>query len=161
MASDPIQSEVSHLYSEHGTALLRYAHSVVRNRESARDAVQEAFLRYYTQRREGNVILSPRAWLYKVAFNCLMDGAANFSEPLELAANSPDPACSPLEQAEAVSLRSRFAQILAPRELACVNLRAEGLSYDEIGEVLGIQIGTVGAMLARAVRKIKKDVYRI
>lgn len=44
---------------------------------------------------------------------------------------------------------------LAPRELECVRLRAEGLSYAEIAEVLNIRSGTVGALLSRAFQKCR------
>jgi DNA-directed RNA polymerase specialized sigma24 family protein len=49
-----------------------------------------------------------------------------------------------------------LARALAPRELECVRLRAEGLSYDEIAEVLDLRQGTVGATLARAHKKVRR-----
>jgi RNA polymerase sigma-70 factor, ECF subfamily len=159
-AHDLLQREVSTLYEDHGGALLRYARSVARNPEIARDAVQEAFLRYYSQRSSGANIETPRAWLYRVVYNYLMDTIGRADVSLAEASRTPDTGTTPQEQAEASSLEARFTQILSPRELACVRLRSEGLSYDEIGSVLGVRIGTVGAMLARAVRKIKKELNR-
>ena len=47
---------------------------------------------------------------------------------------------------------------LSPREMECVRLRAEDLRYEEIAVVLGLQAGTVGALLARAHGKIRKAV---
>ena len=47
---------------------------------------------------------------------------------------------------------------LSARELECVRLRTEDLSYQEIAAVLGLQAGTVGALLARAHGKIRKAV---
>ena len=47
---------------------------------------------------------------------------------------------------------------LSAREIQCVRLRTEDLSYEEIAGVLGLQAGTVGAMLARAHGKIRKAV---
>jgi DNA-directed RNA polymerase specialized sigma24 family protein len=47
---------------------------------------------------------------------------------------------------------------LSPREIECVRLRTEDLSYEEIASVLGLQAGTVGALLARAHGKIRKVV---
>jgi RNA polymerase sigma-70 factor, ECF subfamily len=157
---DALQREVAMLYDDHGAALLRYAASVGRNIETARDAVQEAFLRYYSHRSRGGMIETPRAWLYKVIFNYLVDQDKEPNVSLEHAAGTVDPSHSPHANAEASSLNERFEDILSPRELSCVRLRAEGLSYDEIGTVLGVRIGTVGALLARAVRKIKKELNR-
>jgi RNA polymerase sigma factor (sigma-70 family) len=47
---------------------------------------------------------------------------------------------------------------LSPREVECVRLRTEDLSYEEIARVLGLQPGTVGALLTRAHGKIRKAV---
>jgi DNA-directed RNA polymerase specialized sigma24 family protein len=42
--------------------------------------------------------------------------------------------------------------------MECVRLRTEDLRYEEIAIVLGLQAGTVGALLARAHLKIRKAV---
>ena len=157
---DALQREVCSLYEDHGAALLRYAASIAGNQDTARDAVQEAFLRYFTQRSRGAKIETPRAWLYKVAYHYLVDVGSEPNVSLHHAAGTADPSYGAQATAEASSLNERFEDILSPRELSCVRLRTEGLSYDEISAVLGIRIGTVGALLARAVRKIKKELNR-
>jgi RNA polymerase sigma factor (sigma-70 family) len=45
---------------------------------------------------------------------------------------------------------------LTPRELDCLRLRVEGLSYQEIAQVLGIRPGTVGALLPRVYAKLRE-----
>jgi DNA-directed RNA polymerase specialized sigma24 family protein len=47
---------------------------------------------------------------------------------------------------------------LSPGESECVRLRAEGLRYEEIAGVLSMRTGTVGALLARAHKKIRQAV---
>jgi RNA polymerase sigma-70 factor, ECF subfamily len=156
IALDRLKREIAGLYEEYGPALLRYARAVSKSADLARDAVQEAFLRYQAQRANGSIITSPRPWLYKVVFNVIMDGAGEPNVPLDEVSTARDPAFGPHEHAEASALEDRFVQILSPRELAAVRLRSEGLSYDEIAYALGLRIGTVGAMLSRAVVKIKR-----
>jgi DNA-directed RNA polymerase specialized sigma24 family protein len=41
--------------------------------------------------------------------------------------------------------------------MECVRLRSEDLTYEEIAEVLGLHVGTVGALLARAHEKVRKS----
>jgi DNA-directed RNA polymerase specialized sigma24 family protein len=53
-------------------------------------------------------------------------------------------------------LKAKLYPDLSPREIECVRLRAEGLRYEEIAGVLGLQSGTVGALLARAHKKIRQ-----
>ncbi|MBA0088312.1 MAG: sigma-70 family RNA polymerase sigma factor, partial [Acidobacteria bacterium Pan2503] len=51
----------------------------------------------------------------------------------------------------------RFAaaiQLLTKSERECLLLRAGGLRYREIGEVLGIAISTVGETVERAMKKL-------
>src|SRR5260370_2729800 len=45
---------------------------------------------------------------------------------------------------------------LSPREMECVRLRTEGLRYEEIASVLGLQAGTLGALLPSAHEKVRK-----
>jgi RNA polymerase sigma factor (sigma-70 family) len=49
---------------------------------------------------------------------------------------------------------------LAPRELECLWLRAEGLQYQEIANVLAVRSGTVAALLARAHKKIRQSLRK-
>jgi DNA-binding CsgD family transcriptional regulator len=51
----------------------------------------------------------------------------------------------------------RYWGLLSPRELECFRLRAEGLRYQEIAEVMVLRAGTVGALLARVQRKIREE----
>jgi RNA polymerase sigma-70 factor, ECF subfamily len=155
--SEALQREVLSLYQEHGSALFRYAISVARDAELSRDAVQEAFLRYQSQRSTGGQIAAPRGWLYKVIHNYLMDAVVRNQVPLDHAATCPDPAQRPEAQAEADSLETRLKKIFSPREFDCIRLRADGLNYDEIAAALGISSGTVGGMLSRASHKITMD----
>jgi DNA-directed RNA polymerase specialized sigma24 family protein len=68
-SSAELEQEVAALYIEHASRLLRYAETLARNQDMGRDAVQEVFLRYFAERRYGNVVENPRAWLYRVLHN--------------------------------------------------------------------------------------------
>jgi RNA polymerase sigma factor (sigma-70 family) len=46
-------------------------------------------------------------------------------------------------------------QVLNEREKHCLMLRAEGLSYQEIGDVLGISQKSVSVYLARGLKKFE------
>jgi RNA polymerase sigma-70 factor (ECF subfamily) len=56
--------------------------------------------------------------------------------------------------------RERFRRMdkavraLAAQERECLMLRAEGLRYREIGEVLGIPTSTVADLVERAIKKL-------
>ncbi len=68
-----LDAELNALYEEHSAPLVRYASSYARDPEAGRDAVQDAFIRYFELRRSGADVGQPKAWLITVIRNCLND----------------------------------------------------------------------------------------
>jgi len=62
-------------YEEHADPLFRHVMLRVRDREHARDVVQEAFSRTWLYLSEGKSIEYMRAFLYRVANNLIVDAA--------------------------------------------------------------------------------------
>ena len=157
-----IEEEIAALYEREADGLLRYAVSISANREMAHDALQEAFFRFFLCRSGGQQIHSPRGWLFRVARNYVLDqkkAGKRKEVGMESLRNMAGPAAQPESAGQAWELLRDLPQIgLSPRELECVRLRMEDLRYDEIARVLGLQAGTVGALLARAHAKIRKAV---
>lgn len=147
------------MYAEHVAKLLRYAETLTRNRDTGRDAVQEVFLRYFAERRYGNRVDNPRAWLYRVLHNHLLDrlerAAMKYEVSAEGADQVPDGQVGAQMRMEQTETAKEIASRLTPRELDCLCLRAEGFSYQEIAQVLGVRIGTVGALLPRVYSKLR------
>jgi len=140
--------------------LFRFAEVLVRDREVAQDALQEVFLRYFVARSTGQEIQNGKAWLYRVVRNYLLDrmkeSAFRNRVSLEEAEVIPDGSGDPEQQYLRALTRKQILRVLAPRELECLQLRAEGFDYQEIAKILGVRCGTVGATLARALSKIRK-----
>lgn len=158
--ANQIEQEIVRLYEEQASALSRYAASFAQNHDAARDAVQEVFLRYFVERRYGRHIENPRAWLYHVLRNYLLDRHRTVTQR-EVTSENLDRMPASLHSPERMMHRSEMARelasVLSEREFDCLRLRAEGLGYAEIAEVLRIRIGTVGALLARAQKKIRRS----
>jgi RNA polymerase sigma-70 factor (ECF subfamily) len=155
-----MEQEMSALYTMHVPGLLRYAFSMISDTGSAQDALQEIFLRYFVARSEGQKFIDPKAWLYKVLRNHLLDTLKSSSVKNEVAIEKidepPDGWSDPERHYHRAEMARNLARVLAPRELECVRLRAEGLSYDEIAQVLDLRQGTIGATLARAHKKVRR-----
>jgi RNA polymerase sigma-70 factor, ECF subfamily len=154
--------EVARLHEECCAELLAYAFLIARSADASHDAVQEAFLRYFIERSYGRSVDYPRAWLYRVVRNYLlgrMDTAATRHEvEQDQAANLPDENHGPEEMLRNAQMAEQLRSLLSPREIECLSLRADGLSYEEIGEVLGIRPGTVSAFLTRVHNKLRDAV---
>ena len=76
--------------------------------------------------------------------------------PEDTATQVPDEKHGPEALMEQTELAGEMLSMLSPREAECLRLRANGCSYEEIGDVLGIRLGTVGALLARAYKKLRE-----
>jgi RNA polymerase sigma-70 factor (ECF subfamily) len=154
-----LEREVAEVYRDHAAAVLAYARTLAPDAEEARDAVQEGFLRYFVERRYGREIECPRAWLVQVTRNHLLTRRRSAAAKRELPALELDRLPAAQQDAETlVGSQERAREIrerLTCRELQCLQLRAEGLSYAEISGALGIRSGTVGALLTRVHHKLR------
>lgn len=142
----------------------RVAFRILRNKEDAEDAAQEAFVQVYRSltgfRHESNF----RTWFYRIVVRTAM--AHLQSEPTEpldeeikdeiLSGAHEDPESIVLAR-ERAQLLEQAIQQLPPNWRAVLVLREiEGLSYAEISEILGIPIGTVESSLFRARKKLRQ-----
>ena len=71
--SQNISDKISTLVEEHETALVRYTISILKDREQARDVVQDAYIKLIKELQAGRVIDNEKSWLYKVCHNSSLD----------------------------------------------------------------------------------------
>jgi RNA polymerase sigma-70 factor (ECF subfamily) len=153
--------EVAILYCELRKPLLRFLVCLGLSADEAQDVVQDAFVSLHRHLAGGGSQENIRSWLFRVAHN----GARNwqksyerrFSEPLGAEADTMDHEATPehavLEKEKFRRLRSAVRQLTEP-ERECLLLRAGGLRYREIGEILEIATSTVGDTVERAIKKL-------
>lgn len=157
-----IKGEVVELYRLHAAGLYRYAVALAHDADAARDAVQETFLRYYQARVEGTAIQTEAAWLFRVLRNFVLDqhrgAAARETVGLEGLHDRTDEKQDVEAEAGHREVAAQALRLLSPRELECLRLRTQGLRYGEIAAILEIEVGTVGALLARGLRKLREAV---
>jgi len=154
-------SEVTALYRELRKPLLRYLICLGLTSDEAQDAVQDAFLSLQRHLDSGGDQENIRAWLFRVAHNQARNRQASyhrrFGEALDgekdLLADDATPEQVVLEK-EKFQRVAAAIQLLTKSERECLLLRAGGLRYREIGEVLGIATSTVGDTVERAIRKL-------
>lgn len=155
-------AELVACYEAEASGLYRYATLLLGNPQLAEDVVQEAFLRLFAALRSGAEIRDRRAWLFRVLRNACLERRrySRSRNEVELSAGAPAPAASPEADYHRRHLAWQLARVLSPRELECVRLRAEGLSYAQIADVLRVRSGTVGALLNRALVKCRSLIAR-
>jgi RNA polymerase sigma-70 factor (ECF subfamily) len=163
----PLVEEVVGLFDQLRDRLLRYVISFGLPVQDGEDIVQEVFLALFQHLQLGRPRKNIRAWTFRVAHNQalkrrsqarvgaqqMMDEGA-LSTELVLDTNP-----SPEDQVASSQRRQRVLAVvsaLPEQDRRCLILRAEGLRYREIGEVLEISLGAVSLSLERSLARLAR-----
>lgn len=159
----PLEQEVTALFDEWRRPLLGYISTLRLSLQDGEEVVQDVFLALFEHLREGRPRDNLRGWLFRVGHNLALkkrsraarqcnDGSE--SDLQSMRDQSPNP-----EQALAIKQRqTRLLAVVAAlpeQDRCCLHLRAEGLRYREIAEVLGISLGGVALCLGRALERLQ------
>jgi len=155
------ESETTTLYRELRKPLLRYLVCLGLSMDEAQDVVQDALLGLHRHVSGGGSQENIRGWLFRVAHNQARNRQTSydrrFSEPLDPEIDSVLDEATPerfLLEKEKFRRMAKAIGSLTDCERECLLLRAGGLRYREIGEVLDIPTSTVGDTLDRAIKKL-------
>lgn len=158
-----VRRDLKGLFVAHRRELQAYLSETLRDGDAAADLTQETFLRYAEQTGVA-VIGQPRAYLYRIARNLVIDHVRKKvrrrtdSVADEELAQIPQDLSDP---EEAIDARRRLAQLRAivaelPDRIrqTFVLSRIEGLTYTEIAEHLDISESSVQKNLAKALQHV-------
>lgn len=155
------QCEVTTLYNELRKPLLRWLVCLGLSADEAQDVAQDAFVSLQRHLVAGGSQENIRSWIFRVAHNAARNRQKSyerrFSEPLDAETSAVVHEATPeravLEKEKFRRLRNAV-RLLTEAERECLLLRAQGLRYREIGEVLNISSSTVGETVERAIQKL-------
>jgi RNA polymerase sigma-70 factor (ECF subfamily) len=149
------------VYERFGEMVFNLALRLSGHREEAADLTQETFLRIYRHLGSFGGRSTLKTWVFRVAVNHCRDRLSRHqvaTEPIEDGQDDwssafADPSRNPEELALAADDGRRVTSGLAclPQSFreAVVLRDLEGLSYEEIADVLGVRVGTVRSRIAR------------
>jgi RNA polymerase sigma-70 factor, ECF subfamily len=159
--SRKVEEVVTDLYAMLRPSLLSYVYYLVGSNRDAEDLIQVAFLQLFDQLNQGTEIGNLRGWLYRVVHNLAIEHArrADKRESLIRGWFSDREKTAGTSSAEDELIRRELIEkslaALNERERHALMLRAEGLSYQEIAEILEISAKSVSVYLARALKKFE------
>jgi len=162
--SSALKQKVAEIFELLRDPVYRYLYRVLDNPNEAEDLTQEAFLRLYVCLHKGQAVTNIRAFVFRVAHNLAIDQHRKKIqfEPMDPAgwdeACDPDPGAEQrvLDQEQRQKLRHALTS-LSIQEKLCLELRAEGLSYREIADIVNMRMPTLVKYLGRIVKKLVKE----
>lgn len=150
---DDTSEAARELFQAHGGAIYRFATVLVRHHQDAEDVVQETFLKLLRHLEARGDTSNVRGWLFTVAAHAARDRQRRRRRWIPWQAAHDRHVPPPTLPDEDGRLQSAHAalQRLPERDRLLLALRAQGLSYRDIGAAAGIRPASVGRLLARAV----------
>lgn len=159
-----LEVEIISLFDQFRNQLLRYVLSFGLPAYEAEEVIQEVFLALFRHLQRGKSRSNLQGWIFRVAHNlALKQAQANrrVRETIELseaiATTQVDPSPNPEEQVVGNQRQERLQGILRmlpKQDQRCLYLRAEGLRYREISEVLDMSLGAVSISLAKSLARL-------
>ncbi len=144
--------------------------------EDACDMTQEAFLKAFKSIRKFNNKSNFGTWIYRIAVNVCIDELRKRKKvklyPVAHNDNPQDSGCKlimdtgdlPEEQVERQETRKQVQQAinrLGEEHRSIIILRdIQGRSYQEIADILGLNIGTVKSRINRARQSLKEELIK-
>jgi RNA polymerase sigma-70 factor (ECF subfamily) len=159
----PLEEEVVGLFDQLQDRLLRYLLSLGLPAAEGEEIVQETFLALFQHLQRGKPRHNLRGWVFQVAHNLALKQRKatqrNRQNLLEHGWTSTDRALDPEQQLVTNQRQVRLAsvlQALPEQDRRCLSLRAEGLTYREIAQVLEMSLGSVSLSLGRSLARFAR-----
>ena len=163
-ASD--RTAYAELFEEMYEPLFRYVRSITRSPDAARDVTQDVFIRLWEVRDSLTPEQSLEAYLYRIARNRAYNHERNQRTRTEKEETvrdrtpaQPAPPTRPDTQTDAQQLEDRLwrwiGELTERQREALVLSRFDGLSHDEVADVMDISPRTVNNHIVRALKHLR------
>jgi RNA polymerase sigma-70 factor (ECF subfamily) len=160
-----LEVAVADLYSRMRVPVTGYAYRLTGSTPEAEDIVQIAFLRLWDDLQQDREISNIRSWIFRVVHNLAVDDSrrVRVQRAYEQGERQAPPRATAPSPEDAAIRRQEIDRALAgltDRESRALLLRAEGLRYQEIAEVLGTTAKAVSVYLVRGLKKFEQKQRR-
>lgn len=170
LAKEGSKADFGKLVSHYYEMVYAVTFGVVHHREAARDVTQEVFMKAWREIGKFACQSKFKTWLYRIAVNAAIDWTRQRrpAESLDATDTSgeedrpaiiiPDKGPGPRDlsaQSELRRILDQAIEKLSPDQRSVIVLREwQEMSYEEIAETLGLQVGTVMSRLFYARKKL-------
>jgi RNA polymerase sigma-70 factor, ECF subfamily len=166
--ASPLEEEVVILFDQLQDRLLRYLLGIGLSASDGEEIIQEAFLALFLHLQRGKPRHNLRSWVFQVTHNLALKQRHTTLRNQQILVQFDrivaenvflDGAPNPEDRLTGNERRAQLFNIwraLPEQDRRCLGLRAEGLTYREIAQVLGMSLGTVSLSLGRSVARFAR-----
>ena len=164
------ESAYEEIVERYSRQLYSFIRGIIKDPMYADDLLQETFIRLYQNKNSYREIARFSTWIYTIAGNLAktelrrqkirrwfsLSGSGDDDRPLELPTNEPDPLTDVERSDKMERIRTEIDNL--PRVFReVIYLRdVQELSYEEIGTILGIPLGTVKSRVNRGRLRLQR-----
>lgn len=149
--------------------LFRFALRFLGNEEEAKDIVQEVFIRVWNGREQMEQVKNWEAWCMRITRNLSLDRVRLIqrkqTRPIEETFDLSHDALTPYQSTEIEESMQKITQMiqaLPEKQRQVIHLRdVEGYSYQEICEILELDMNQVKVSLFRARNAVREKLTKI
>jgi RNA polymerase sigma factor (sigma-70 family) len=150
------RSVVERAHADHATALVGLALRLGLDEDEAWDAVQEAFMRLWRELCAGEEVRDPRAWLATATYRLAMDRHRLARRIRELRLRLHPPDTTPFaDGSDRVAVWTAVDQLPARQRAALLLRYRLNLSFEHIGEAMGITPGAARTLASRGLATLR------
>ncbi|WP_162902756.1 RNA polymerase sigma-70 factor [Taibaiella koreensis] len=158
------EAEIAQLFADHYESLHRYAFTLLKDEDEAKDAVQSVFLTIWEKKETIQINSSPKAYLFRSVYheclNYIRKQDVLKKHHAHAVAGLEDSRQQPFAFEDALFIREKIDKVLQELPPQCrevfVKSRAEQKKYSEIAAELGIAVKTVEAHMSKALKLIRQ-----
>ncbi len=159
-----VETEVAELFGQLRTPMLRYLLTFGVSVHDAEEIAQEVFLALFQHLRHDRDRSNLRGWIFRVAHNLALKRRTASQRQLAKSViadveNRSDDALDPEQQLALLQKERKLRAVwraLPDTDQRCLSLRAEGLRYREIAEVLRLSLSAVSMSLTRSLARFEQ-----
>ena len=147
------------LYERFSRPLYGFIRAQISDASEAEDVLHEAFMAVLREREKRTEMRSFRAWIFSVAHHLCLNRVRARKRPMPAPLEETAPAADRLMEQRQIAERLQHAVAKLPQALAEIyRLRASGLSYEEVADVLAVPLGTVKSRMHEMVKRLRDEV---
>lgn len=154
------RSAFPELVERYQIQIFNAAYRITGNRGDAQDVAQAVFLKVFERLDQFDPKYRFFSWIYKICVNEALNLVAKRRPWQAIDLEAADPAANPEREAEASeighAIQLALLELKPALRVAIVLRHFRGLSYDEMGEVIGIPVKTVKSRLFAARRELRQ-----